>query len=504
MKKLIFGALAFALGISSSVAQLSLNGHFYGEDALKFYSYGNYGSARSQGMGGAFTALGGDLSSSYINPAGLGFYNKSEFTISPIFTSTNTTSSYIDNLQKLNASNMSIGQIGVVFSNRGVGTRKKRTAWSISYNTLANFNNDYSYNGSNKRSSISDYFAERATQRGISSENLNEEFNTTTRLAANTTALAYQAYLIDPLTNGGYIATELTTPVNQSGNVSESGSLGQINLGYGINYDDKTYVGASLGIQNLNYVQLTDLNEQFPNGTFFNGFTFGDELFVKGTGINLSIGAILKVSDNVRLGANITSPTSMKVNETYTSYIIYDQKPNTFVSPEQELFTVPNDFKYRISSPLKANIGTSIFLPKKLGVVSIEAEYVGYNMMNVKDKEDNRWSTDQKRGIQSEFKDLINIKAGSELRFGVARVRAGLNYLGDPRKNSDDYNTSSSLIGTLGAGIRNNRFFADISYSRISRGFAFTPYNLSTETDYESATLNQTKGTLGVSIGTFF
>jgi hypothetical protein len=312
-------------------------------------------------MGGAFTALGGDLSSSYINPAGLGFYNKSEFTISPIFTTTNTSSNYLDNNSKLSASNISIGQIGVVFSNRGVGTRKKRTAWSISYNTLTNFNNDYTYSGSNNRSSISDYFAERATQRGISSEALNEEFNTTTRLADNTTALAYQAYLIDPLTKGGYIANELSTPVNQLGNVSESGNLGQMNVGYGINYDDKTYVGGSIGIQNLNYSQLTDLTEKFPNGTIFNGFTFGDELLVKGIGINLSLGVIMKLSDNIRFGANIISPTSMKINETYTSYVAYDQKPNTFVSDEQELATVPNDFKYRISSPLKANIGTSVF-----------------------------------------------------------------------------------------------------------------------------------------------
>ena len=249
---------------------------------------------------------------------------------------------------------------------------------------------------------------------------------------------------------------------------------------------------------------MTDITEKFPNGQIFNGFTFGDELLVRGTGINLTVGAIMKVSDNVRLGANISSPTSMKVNETYTSYIAFDQKPNTFVSDDQELSTVPNDFKYRISSPLKANLGASVFLPKKLGVVSVEAEYVGYNMMNVKDKEDNRWSSDQKRGIQSEFKDVINLKAGGELRFGVARVRAGLNYLGDPRKNSDAFNTSSTVIGTLGGGIRNNRFFADISYSRTSRNFAFTPYTLVNETDYESATLKQTKGTLGISFGTFF
>jgi hypothetical protein len=194
----------------------------------------------------------------------------------------------------------------------------------------------------------------------------------------------------------------------------------------------------------------------------------------------------------------------MRVNETYTSYIAYDQKPNTFESDEQELSTIPNDFKYSISSPLRANLGTSIFLPKKIGVVSIEAEYVGYNMMNIKDKEDNRWSSDQKRGIQSEFKDVINVKVGSELRFGVARLRAGLNYLGDPRKNSDSFGTSSTLIGTLGAGIRNNRFFADVSYSRTSRDFSFTPYNLSTATDFESATLKQSKGIIGISFGTFF
>jgi len=503
MKKLILAVLGLSTSFSA-LAQLSLNGHFYGEDALKFYTFGNNGSARSQGMGSAFTALGGDVSNSFMNPAGLGFYNKSEFTISPIFTTTNTNSSYINTPNKLSASNMAIGQIGVVFSNRGVGTRKKRTAWSIAYNTLANFNSDFNYSGSNNRSSISDYFAERASQRGINSEDLNNEFNTTTRLAQNTTALAYQAYLIDPTKGGGYVASELSTPVNQNGNLSESGNLGQINLGYGINYDDKTYIGAFLGIQNLNYSQLTDITEKFPNGQIFNGFTFGDELLVRGTGLNLSVGTILKVSDKIRIGANISSPTSMRINETYTSYVAFDQKPNTFVSDDQELATVPNDFKYRISSPLRANLGTSLFLPKKLGVVSIEAEYVGYNMMNVKDKEDNRWSSDQRSAIQTEFKDVINLKAGTELRFGVGRVRAGVNYLGDPRKNGDAFNTSSTLIGTVGGGIRNNRFFADLSYSTTSRNFAFTPYTLVNENDYESATLKQSRGTLGLSFGTFF
>jgi hypothetical protein len=504
MKNSILRAFVFFFGIQSTFAQLSLNGHFYGEDALKFYSFGNNGTTRAQGMGGAFTALGGDQSSVIINPAGLGFFNKSEFSITPIFQASNTTAGYISNTDKLSSSNLRIGQIGAVFSNRGVGTRKKRSSWSISYNTLANFNNDYTYSGSNKRSSISDYFAENATARGINSEDLNNEFNTTTRLADNSTAMAYQAYLFDPLEGGGYLASELSTPVNQVGNVSEAGNLGQINVGYGINYDDKTYIGGAIGLQTLNYTQFTDLTESFPNGEIFNSFRFNDELLIKGTGVNLSLGIITKLTENIRLGANITSPTALRIRETYSSGIIFDQKPNTFESPEQALFTVPNDFNYRITSPLRANVGVSAFLPQKMGVVSLDAEYVGYSMMNIKDKEDLTWSNDQKRGVQNEFKDAINIKAGGELRFGKARARAGLNYLGDPRKNAQVYNSKSVLIGTLGAGVRNNKFFADVSYSRLSKQFAFTPYTVSNVSDFESASIKQRTGTVSFSFGTFF
>jgi hypothetical protein len=504
MKKSLLGVIMVIFGIQSVSGQLSLNGHFYGEDALKFNSYRNTGSARVQGMGGAFTALGGDLSNSFLNPAGLGFYNKSEFTITPIFSGAKTNATYIDNISNLSSSNMRIGQIGAVFSNRGVGSRKKRTAWSISYNALANFANDYTFSGSNKRSSISDYFAEKATMRNISSTNLDKEFDTNSGLAQNVTSMAYQAFLIDPLDNNAYIASELSTPVNQVGNVTEAGNLGQMNFGYGVNYDDKTYIGGSIGIQNLNYSQLTDMSESFPNGDVFKGFQFSDELFVKGTGINANFGVIMKLSENLRFGANISSPTGMKINETYTSSVSIDQLPNTFTTDYPTISTVPNDFKYKVTSPLRANVGTALFLPKKLGVISIDAEYVGYSMMNIKDKEDVTWSNDQKRGIQSEFKDVVNIKAGTEIRAGQGRFRAGLNYLGDPRKVAQTYNSKASLIGTLGAGFRSTKFFADLSYSRSVDNFAYTPYTVSNASDYASVSLARTKGVVGISFGTFF
>ena len=49
------------------------------EDALRYSSYNHEGTSRFNSMGGAFGALGGDLSSISINPAGSSIFLDSEF-----------------------------------------------------------------------------------------------------------------------------------------------------------------------------------------------------------------------------------------------------------------------------------------------------------------------------------------------------------------------------------------------------------------------------------------
>lgn len=57
----------------------------YFEDAYRFSNtnYGMGSTARMQAIGGAQIALGGDISSAVSNPAGLGFFNKSVFVVTP-------------------------------------------------------------------------------------------------------------------------------------------------------------------------------------------------------------------------------------------------------------------------------------------------------------------------------------------------------------------------------------------------------------------------------------
>jgi hypothetical protein len=63
-------------------------------DALRYSNLTIQGTARAGAMGNAFGALGGDFTSASINPAGIGVYRTSEFTITPISGSTKVNSTY--------------------------------------------------------------------------------------------------------------------------------------------------------------------------------------------------------------------------------------------------------------------------------------------------------------------------------------------------------------------------------------------------------------------------
>ena len=68
---LLLGALVFALPLSA-------------QDIYKVESFSSEdlnGTARYVGMGGAMNALGADISTMSVNPAGIGLYRRSDFSM---------------------------------------------------------------------------------------------------------------------------------------------------------------------------------------------------------------------------------------------------------------------------------------------------------------------------------------------------------------------------------------------------------------------------------------
>ncbi|PKK36894.1 hypothetical protein BWI96_08340 [Siphonobacter sp. SORGH_AS_0500] len=111
MKRLLYVA---ALLVVSQAAMAQDNSY---ESLSRLFSQTNpQGSARMQAMGGTHTAIGADVSNISGNPAGLGFYTRSELSISPMFSQRNNSSQYINSTQNANANQFALGNFGVVFA----------------------------------------------------------------------------------------------------------------------------------------------------------------------------------------------------------------------------------------------------------------------------------------------------------------------------------------------------------------------------------------------------
>lgn len=91
MKKFSSLSLVFLISASVSLAQ---SGYF--EDAYRFSRTVPAGSARIIGVGGTQWSLGGDVSNIAGNPAGLGFFRKSEASLSLGYNNWNVETLYLD------------------------------------------------------------------------------------------------------------------------------------------------------------------------------------------------------------------------------------------------------------------------------------------------------------------------------------------------------------------------------------------------------------------------
>ncbi|MDR2414244.1 MAG: hypothetical protein LBD64_04575, partial [Odoribacteraceae bacterium] len=109
-----------------------------------------YGTARSAAMGGAFGALGGDLSSLHANPAGVGVFRKSEFNLTPFLGLDRTTS-----VDKRGKASLLLGNVGFVFDFIVPRGKVKGVNVAFNYANMNNFNRDVlQYGGVNNTSLV--------------------------------------------------------------------------------------------------------------------------------------------------------------------------------------------------------------------------------------------------------------------------------------------------------------------------------------------------------------
>ena len=425
-------------------------------DALRYSQTSFGGTARFVSMGGSMGALGGDISTLGVNPAGIAIYRKSEFTISPSFFTQKTSSNY-NNINLSNQkSNFNLGNIGLVatinFDDQN-NSGWKSINFGIGYNLSNNFNNRINIQGANKTSSIIDTYVADASGNRASNFDL---FSTN---------LAWQTYLINPNTNDSlhYHSVIKNYGELQQKSIEKSGSMGETNISFGGNFKNKIYLGASVGIVDVNYIEQSVYQEIDDKDTIqgFKSLSLTQNLTTKGTGANFKFGVIVKANEWLRIGGAIHTPTTIHLTDYYSSSMNTDVDSGKVYNNAS-----PNGkFNYSVVSPFKA-IGSLGFVIEKRALINVDYEYINYAAMQLHSSPE--VFTDINNSIRSNYTSTSNLRVGGEIRFDPLAFRLGYALYGSPYNNGQNVNATKTSY-TAGIGFRQNNYFIDFAY-------AFTMY----------------------------
>lgn len=460
-------------------------------DALLISEHAHFTTARSMGVAGAMGALGGDMSSMFNNPAGLGIYRSSEFQISPGLQFSGIRSTFVsDTLRPLalnNRTGIYFGGIGFVYSEELTGDWKN-VNFGVSYSRLASFNRTFSFSGISTGSRLVN-FTEEANNSNAQPENLDPfEEN-----------LAWTGYFIDNPGGGtSYIgAATDSNYIKKSQLFRQSGGINELGISLAGNYKHKLYIGATLGVDFIKQRELKDYEESDPSGNMdFKSLRFREERNVSGVGINFKFGLIYRINKNLRMGLAIHSPTAYGLNEDYDTQlsgaVIYNDTLRT-TSADNPLVSPTGKYEHNFYSPWLFNFNVGIVLgdkdAKTKGFIGIEGEYLDYSSasFSLKASDLNATVGDQdyinqiNSAISDNYQGVARAKIGAELALDKIRIRVGYRLQTSPYqkavKGVNDFRNDISL----GFGIRNDDFFVDLAYNYTIAGFEYSPYYATSE-----------------------
>lgn len=460
--------------ITSLLSFMSIFGFSqFASDALRYSNLSHNGDARFMSMGGAFGALGGNISSFNYNPAGIGLYRRSDASVTFSFLKNKNTGIYNSEMNRNTQDDFLVSSVGVVITNdylkASTGSGLASFQFGISYNILKNFNNLTYVSGPNTTNSIGDMYA--ALANGLSIADIEDDIDGINAFDLNP---AWYSFLFDESdTPGSYIGNAPLSGVLQSKRTESWGSLDEVALTFGANYDDKLYLGATIGLPILNYHEISTYTEDalsanIPDYTYRSAMV-KDYLDTKAYGINLKLGVIYKANDMLRFGAAIhTSTYYYEMNDEWSTSIgsdwdIYDSNLND--SPTGYV-------EYHLSTPMKA-IGSVALIFNKSGLISLDYEYVDYS--NAEFSADGISYDSENNSINTSYKATSNIRLGTEWKFMNFAFRGGYSLYGSPYKNEANNGKKSSY--SLGAGYREGNFYLDIAWVYSETDAAFTMYN---------------------------
>ncbi len=514
MKKYLL--LLFLYPSASTFAQIP-------EDAVRYSWYPQNGTARSLAIGGAMGSLGGEITSTFVNPAGLGFYKTREVVITPGFALNKIKADYRQTSTSQKKNSFGLGPTGVVIGTPNRYNSRNSSAFSLAITQTANFNNTIRYSGLNNLSSFSEQFAEEFAKSGRS---IDEVLNTQSPLPY-TSALGLQTFLIDTVRVGGNLQVrgapenilDAEQALRQDMLKTSTGGIYELALAGAVNTGDKWYFGGTLGIPIVNYkssMQFTETDTSANNTNGFRSFDYRDNFQSSGVGVNVKLGAIYKPQEFIRLGIALHSPSIMFLRDERTASLTTNLEtpsgqPETF-SESSNTFTngQAGEARYLQNSPWRAIVsGSYVFreiedVQKQKGFVTADIEYVNHKGSRFGSDAETPTQGEQdyykalNEVVKDQYKGAFNFRLGGEVKFNTIMARLGAAYYSNPYKDAAFKANRMLLSG--GLGYRHRGVFIDLTYVHNLSKDANFPYRLEDRANTFAST-RQTQGNIVATVG---
>jgi hypothetical protein len=455
------------------------------------------GTARYNSMAGAFGALGGDLTSISINPAGSSVFLYSEIGATLTHKNKVVESNYFGNSVNKTDNNQKFDQIGAVFVFNNTNSKSPWTRVSAGINShkVSKFDQNSRVNGFNT-TGVDNYFLYFAD--GLTFENLplydGETVSEVYRIlgeengfAAQQAFLGYQAYLINPLNFADgetrYYSNVEYAKVDHELEVISNGLHRKTALNFSALYSGVLHLGVNLNFHKLEYHSYQNFLEtnQYSDSPVYN-IGFKNDVSSFGNGFSGQFGAILKLK-KLRLGFAYDSPQFIElVDETKQSLTSTYIDQGIIIKEKIDPGVLNLYDSYQLKLPSKRTLSLA-YIFGVTGLISLD--YTTQNAANtfLTQNEDSEYLNDLSNMLTNSFESIQTLRIGGEYRIKNISLRAGfLN-----RNNAQrDINDSDQAI-TFGIGFDLGSNSMNLSFVQLNENKKFTlfseglndPYTLS-------------------------
>ena len=491
MKKITYIVISLLLMVSYSYGQGEVEANQFSRNDLT-------GTARAMSMGGAFGALGGDLTGVSINPAGIAVYRSSEIAATAVFEN-----------RKFKAGDVSNTKNKFNFHNLGfVGYFPTRNAsipvvnFGFSYNKVKSFDREIGAFGANRGSSLMDYMAHQGTvaNNGAGVNPVDMQFDADDEFydpflsgAPWLSVLGYQSFLINPGKDeiGNFYTPLHNETVNNSLYMSERGSIDVYDFTVGASINNVLNVGVSLSVSDISYNLYSQNSEDFATGTNA-GFDLTNWLESEGNGVGVKVGVIYRPINALRLGLSYHSPTWYKMTDRFEAQI--DENVTEYVNKQTgeyadnyvkdyepgRTFSGEKRHDYDFKTPDKWTASAALVLGTNM-IVSMDYELTNYGSMKFSEvsgayvRPEESYDQNANVYIKEDHTTSSTVRAGLEYRFTPQfSGRLGYAWMQNPYDSSFKNDRGDAMTAGATSAFRmegdTNYFTGGIGY-RFSRSF---------------------------------